>query len=64
MPIDRVTGLAIGSVRHYFNGHDELLVFAMRALGDRLEARLLRHIPHLLDPATPRARPAGARRRP
>ncbi|MFK0250883.1 TetR/AcrR family transcriptional regulator [Amycolatopsis azurea] len=49
-------GLAIGSVRHYFRGHDELIVFAMRALGDRLEARLLGHLPDLLDPATPRSR--------
>ncbi|MFE5508708.1 TetR/AcrR family transcriptional regulator [Amycolatopsis japonica] len=49
-------GLAIGSVRHYFGGHDELIVFAMRALGDRLEARLAGHIPVLLDPATPRPR--------
>lgn len=49
-------GLAIGSVRHYFGGHDELIVFAMRALGDRLEARLAGHIPVLLDPATPRSR--------
>ncbi|WP_410653202.1 TetR/AcrR family transcriptional regulator [Amycolatopsis sp. cmx-4-54] len=49
-------GLAIGSVRHYFRGHDELIVFAMRSLGDRLEARLLGHLPALLDPATPRSR--------
>ncbi|MFI6304867.1 TetR/AcrR family transcriptional regulator [Amycolatopsis thailandensis] len=49
-------GLAIGSVRHYFRGHDELIVFAMRALGDRLEARLLGHLPDLLDPRTPRSR--------
>lgn len=49
-------GLAIGSVRHYFRGHDELIVFAMRSLGDRLEARLLGHLPDLLDPATPRSR--------
>lgn len=49
-------GLAIGSVRHYFRGHDELIVFAMRALGDRVEARLLRHLPELLDPETPRSR--------
>ncbi|HET6285405.1 MAG TPA: TetR/AcrR family transcriptional regulator [Amycolatopsis sp.] len=48
--------LAIGSVRHYFRGHDELIVFAMRALGDRVEARLLRHLPELLDPETPRSR--------
>lgn len=49
-------GLAIGSVRHYFRGHDELIVFAMRALGARVEARLLRHLPELLDPETPRSR--------
>ncbi|MGY6651085.1 TetR family transcriptional regulator C-terminal domain-containing protein [Amycolatopsis sp. TRM77291] len=49
-------GLAIGSVRHYFRGHDELIVFAMRSLRDRLEARLLGHLPDLLDPATPRSR--------
>ncbi|KZB80437.1 TetR/AcrR family transcriptional regulator [Amycolatopsis regifaucium] len=49
-------GLATGSVRHYFRGHDELIVFAMRALGDRVEARLLRRLPELLDPATPRSR--------
>ncbi|UUV30466.1 TetR family transcriptional regulator C-terminal domain-containing protein [Amycolatopsis roodepoortensis] len=49
-------GLAIGSVRHYFRGHDELIVFAMRSLGDRLEARLLGHLPDLLDSATPRSR--------
>ncbi len=49
-------GLAIGSVRHYFKGHDELIVFAMRSLGDRLVARLLGHLPDLLDPATPRSR--------
>ncbi|MEU3628547.1 TetR family transcriptional regulator [Amycolatopsis coloradensis] len=49
-------GLAIGSVRHYFKGHDELIVFAMRSLSDRLVARLLGHLPDLLDPATPRSR--------
>ncbi len=48
-------GLAIGSVRHYFKGHDELIVFAMRALGDRVITRLLAHLPEL-DPATPRSR--------
>ncbi|MBB5851649.1 TetR/AcrR family transcriptional regulator [Amycolatopsis umgeniensis] len=49
-------GLAIGSVRHYFKGHDELIVFAMRALGDRVIARLMGHLPEPLDPATPRSR--------
>src|SRR3954462_1402508 len=33
-------GLAIGSVRHYFDSHDELLVFALRELEDRVEVRV------------------------
>jgi len=33
-------GLAIGSVRHYFDSHDELLVFALQELEDRVEARM------------------------
>ncbi|WNV89552.1 TetR family transcriptional regulator C-terminal domain-containing protein [Umezawaea sp. Da 62-37] len=33
-------GLAIGSVRHYFDSHDELLVFALRELEDRVEVRI------------------------
>nr|WP_106187735.1 TetR family transcriptional regulator C-terminal domain-containing protein [Umezawaea tangerina] len=33
-------GLAIGSVRHYFDSHDELLVFALRELEDRVEVRM------------------------
>ncbi|GAB2715537.1 TetR/AcrR family transcriptional regulator [Nocardia thraciensis] len=36
-------GLAIGSVRHYFDGHDELLVFAIREMVDRLTGRVLAH---------------------
>ncbi|WP_385879705.1 TetR/AcrR family transcriptional regulator [Umezawaea endophytica] len=33
-------GLAIGSVRHYFDSHDELLVFALRELEERVEVRM------------------------
>ncbi|MEU5419093.1 TetR/AcrR family transcriptional regulator [Streptomyces sp. NPDC001407] len=33
-------GLAIGSVRHYFSDHDELVIFAMGELVDRIEHRL------------------------
>jgi len=34
-------GLAIGSVRHYFDSHDELLVFALEELVERVERRVL-----------------------
>ncbi|MCE6994026.1 TetR family transcriptional regulator C-terminal domain-containing protein [Saccharothrix sp. S26] len=37
-------GLAIGSVRHYFADHDELLRFALEELTDRLERRVLAHV--------------------
>jgi AcrR family transcriptional regulator len=33
-------GLAIGSVRHYFGSHDELLTFAMGVLEQRVQQRL------------------------
>lgn len=46
-------GLAIGSVRHYFAGHGELMVFAMRAMASRVERRLLAHLETLpVDPAS------------
>lgn len=34
-------GLAVGSVRHYFADHDDLLRFALAELTDRLERRVL-----------------------
>ncbi|MBO2445501.1 TetR family transcriptional regulator C-terminal domain-containing protein [Actinomadura barringtoniae] len=34
-------GLAIGSVRHYFDSHHELIVAAAREMVDRVEARVL-----------------------
>lgn len=40
-------GLAIGSVRHYFAGHTELMVFAMQAMAERVERRLLEHVERL-----------------
>ncbi|RBQ11677.1 TetR family transcriptional regulator [Spongiactinospora rosea] len=46
-------GLAIGSVRHYFAGHTELMVFAMREMSGRLMARLTVHADRLLNPPTP-----------
>ncbi|EHR59825.1 TetR/AcrR family transcriptional regulator [Saccharomonospora cyanea] len=35
--------LNIGSVRHYFDGHEELLAAAAQEAGDRMGARLARH---------------------
>jgi AcrR family transcriptional regulator len=46
-------GLAIGSVRHYFAGHTELMVFAMREMAARLMTRLTAHAERLLDPSAP-----------
>ncbi|PZG25334.1 TetR family transcriptional regulator, partial [Spongiactinospora gelatinilytica] len=46
-------GLAIGSVRHYFAGHTELMVFAMREMSARLMARLTVHADRLLNPSAP-----------
>ncbi|MBB5122331.1 TetR family transcriptional regulator [Streptomyces eurocidicus] len=43
-------GLAVGSVRHYFSDHDELVVFAMRHLVDRIDRRVRAHIDHLGTP--------------
>ncbi|WP_431902097.1 TetR/AcrR family transcriptional regulator [Nonomuraea sp. bgisy101] len=40
-------GLAIGSVRHYFAGHTELMVFAMQAMNERVVRRLLEHVERL-----------------
>ncbi|MET8544713.1 TetR family transcriptional regulator C-terminal domain-containing protein [Kitasatospora sp. NPDC004799] len=44
-------GLAVGSVRHYFAGSSELMIFAMRELARRIEARIKVHAAVLLDPA-------------
>ena len=46
-------GLAIGSVRHYFAGHTELMVFAMRAMSERVTRRLAVHAERLLAADTP-----------
>lgn len=43
-------GLAIGSVRHYFGSHAELMTFAMNAMIDRVSERLLRHVSRLRGP--------------
>nr|BFD89645.1 TetR family transcriptional regulator C-terminal domain-containing protein [Kitasatospora sp. Xyl93] len=44
-------GLAVGSVRHYFAGGSELMIFAMRELARRIEARVRVHAAALLAPA-------------
>lgn len=44
-------GLAVGSVRHYFTGGSELMIFAMGELAHRIEARVRVHAAALLDPA-------------
>ncbi|GAA3793745.1 TetR family transcriptional regulator C-terminal domain-containing protein [Sphaerisporangium flaviroseum] len=46
-------GLAIGSVRHYFAGHADLMVFAMRAMIERVTARLTEHAERLLTADAP-----------
>ena len=37
-------GLAIGSIRHYFDSHDAMIVFAVEALVDSIGARVLAHV--------------------
>jgi AcrR family transcriptional regulator len=36
-------GLAVGSVRHYFAGSDEMILFALAELVDRIGARIMAH---------------------
>ncbi len=43
-------GLAVGSVRHYFAGSSELMIFAMQELARRIDARVRTHARVLLDP--------------
>jgi AcrR family transcriptional regulator len=45
-------GLAVGSVRHYFAGSDELLAFSFGAVVDRIVSRLQRLLP-AVDGAVP-----------
>ena len=42
------TGLAIGSVRHYFTATDEIVRFALDALVERISARMQGHLEALL----------------
>ncbi|MEV0680645.1 TetR family transcriptional regulator C-terminal domain-containing protein [Actinosynnema sp. NPDC050436] len=52
-------GLAIGSVRHYFTDHDELLVFALEELTERVERRVLARVELIHAAGTPRGRRDG-----
>jgi AcrR family transcriptional regulator len=45
-------GLAIGSVRHYFDNHEELMIFTMRELGQRIGHRVATHVDRLLAPGS------------
>ncbi|MEU7041210.1 TetR/AcrR family transcriptional regulator [Streptomyces varsoviensis] len=45
-------GLAIGSVRHYFADHAELMIFAMDELSRRTDRRVRAHADEILDPAS------------
>ncbi|WP_042158803.1 TetR/AcrR family transcriptional regulator [Streptomyces lydicamycinicus] len=45
-------GLAVGSVRHYFADHDELMTFAMRELSRRIGDRVRTHSERLLTPGS------------
>ncbi|MFI6044714.1 TetR/AcrR family transcriptional regulator [Nocardia sp. NPDC051321] len=47
-------GLVIGSVRHYFASHPELLTFALAELNSRVLARVQRHLADLSDGRTAR----------
>ncbi|WP_066933986.1 TetR/AcrR family transcriptional regulator [Streptomyces sp. NBRC 110611] len=62
-------GLAVGSVRHYFSDHDEVMIFAMKELNARIEYRVGGHAERLLaaaadngDSADDVAAAAGERR--
>ncbi|WP_327035684.1 TetR/AcrR family transcriptional regulator [Micromonospora ureilytica] len=45
-------GLAVGSVRHYFTDHDELMIFAVQELGRRVGERIWAHAQRLLGPSS------------
>ncbi|MEC3979414.1 TetR/AcrR family transcriptional regulator [Amycolatopsis sp. H20-H5] len=47
-------GLVVGSIRHYFVSHDELILFAVRILVERVLVRLYAHVEELKAPASTR----------
>jgi AcrR family transcriptional regulator len=42
-------GLAIGSIRHYFDSHDDMIIFAAEALIHSIDQRILAHVQSLGD---------------
>lgn len=42
-------GLAIGSVRHYFDSHDDMIIFAAEALIQSVDQRVMDHVRSLAD---------------
>lgn len=50
-------GLAIGSIRHYFDSHDDVIVFAVEALIRSIDERVSAHVSSFQDRSDPR-RPA------
>ncbi|HUQ61914.1 TetR/AcrR family transcriptional regulator [Lentzea sp.] len=47
-------GLAIGSIRHYFDSHDDMIVFAVEALIHSIDQRVLAHVKAMKDRTDPR----------
>ncbi|MFD5830345.1 TetR/AcrR family transcriptional regulator [Lentzea sp. NPDC060358] len=47
-------GLAIGSVRHYFDTHDDMIVFAVEALIHSIDERVFAHVAAMGDRTDPR----------
>jgi AcrR family transcriptional regulator len=42
-------GLAIGSIRHYFDSHDDMIIFAVEALVQSIDQRVMAHVRSLGD---------------
>jgi DNA-binding transcriptional regulator YbjK len=49
--------LAIGSIRHYFDSHDDMIIFAVEALIQSIDQRVMEHV-HSLEDSTDVRRPA------
>ncbi|HEX7304920.1 TetR/AcrR family transcriptional regulator [Lentzea sp.] len=47
-------GLAIGSIRHYFDTHDDMIVFAVEALIHSIDERVFAHVKAMKDRTDPR----------
>ncbi|GLY49620.1 TetR family transcriptional regulator C-terminal domain-containing protein [Lentzea sp. NBRC 102530] len=47
-------GLSIGSIRHYFDSHDAVVVFAVEFLIESIDQRVFEHVKSMRDPTDPR----------